>query len=474
MISLRVSVFRLRWALGVLLLNEITVNAQRFEAPAIDTNYYGNLSESVDFVWTYTTPDTSRTSIVCIVNLVNIVFKRAGATADIQVGFVGRATVIDDTTSSPYRIGFKLNNLAFSDASNYYCSMTYDGGGPIRSKVYRFQIYERPRTVNCLTNGLMLDNNGVKYFGLREGGVLNSTCYVYGNPVPTLKCRTYDNANNQQAELTEVTRNYTSYPLNELMRFFNVRRAVTKVKCVADGKQAGKLIIERVVRVDYLPSAPRDIKLVKSTPDSIRISWTPPLQHGISRITDYYMELFHPNCTTTMTNYTVLSANPILDYTFNRLFANLEYRIRVSAYNAIGRGEQSNEAKFKTVYFDSTQGKATDTSIGASTIALYTLIPLFLIIIAALLVWIMRWKKKATSIPMTSSNANQNMEGHYMDLELTRKTIESQLYATVANPGALTYEKVPEVKSHYMELNDNRAGNEKHPNSSKDFEVLQK
>ena len=40
------------------------------------------------------------------------------------------------------------------------------------------------------------------------------------------------------------------------------------------------------------------------------------------------------------------------------------------------------------------QGTATDTSIGASTIALYTLIPLFFIIIAALLVWILRLKKK--------------------------------------------------------------------------------
>ena len=118
-------------------------DAQQFVAPATDTDHFGNLSESVDFVWTYTTPDTSKTSIVCIVNLVNIVFKRAsaGAKAEIQGVFVGRATAIDDTTSPPYRIGFKLNNLAFSDASDYYCSLTYDGGAPIRSKRYRFKIY---------------------------------------------------------------------------------------------------------------------------------------------------------------------------------------------------------------------------------------------------------------------------------------------------------------------------------------------
>ena len=103
------------------------------------------------------------------------------------------------------------------------------------------------------------------------------------------------------------------------------------------------------------PSAPRYIKLVKSTPDSIRISWTPPEQPGISRITDYYMELFHPNNTVTTANYTVLSANPILDYTFTHLFANLEYRIFVSAYNAIGKSDPSSEAKFKTIYFDSSK-----------------------------------------------------------------------------------------------------------------------
>ena len=61
-----------------------------------------------------------------------------------------------------------------------------------------------------------------------------------------------------------------------------------------------------------------------------------------------------------------------------------------------------------------------------------------------------------------------------MDLELTRINSESQPYAAMANPGALAYEKNPEGKSHYMELIENPAGNKKHPNSSKDFEVLQK
>ena len=61
-----------------------------------------------------------------------------------------------------------------------------------------------------------------------------------------------------------------------------------------------------------------------------------------------------------------------------------------------------------------------------------------------------------------------------MDLELTRINSESQPYATITNPGALAYERIPESKTHYMELNQNQAGNEQHSNSSKDYEVLQK
>lgn len=107
---------------------------------------------------------------------------------------------------------------------------------------------------NCLADGLLRDTAGVDYFGLREDGVLNSTCYVYGNPVPTLVCKTYDTNNIEQASL-QPTRNlgksnFTSFPLNERMLFFNVKRLVTKVTCVADGGPTGKVSIERAVRVD--------------------------------------------------------------------------------------------------------------------------------------------------------------------------------------------------------------------------------
>ena len=116
-------------------------DAQRFLTPANHAAKYGNLSGSIDFVWTYSTPGVPRTAVHCEVRLTNVLYKRAGGSAAIQGRFVGRATAIDDTARSPYRIGFRLNNLAFSDASSYHCSMSYDGGPLIRSREYRFRIY---------------------------------------------------------------------------------------------------------------------------------------------------------------------------------------------------------------------------------------------------------------------------------------------------------------------------------------------
>jgi len=156
------------------------------------------------------------------------------------------------------------------------------------------------------------------------------------------------------------------------------------------------------------------------------------------------------------------------EFIINDLDNGVDYEVRIVVVDISGKEHMAQASGTAKI------GTAADTSIGASTIALYILIPFVLMIITALLLWIMRLKKKATSIPMTSSNANQTMQSHYMNLELTRINSESQPYATIANPGALAYEKIPESKSHYMELNQTPAGNEKHPNSSKDYEVLQK
>ena len=112
----------------------------------------------------------------------------------------------------------------------------------------------RPVFANCLTDGLLTDPSGVSHFALREDGALNSTCYVYGNPVPTLDCKTYDINNIEQASVRPIKNdgksNFTSFPVADRMLIYNVKRAVTKVKCVADGGPTGTLSIERVVRVD--------------------------------------------------------------------------------------------------------------------------------------------------------------------------------------------------------------------------------
>ena len=101
-----------------------------------------------------------------------------------------------------------------------------------------------------------------------------------------------------------------------------------------------------------LPSAPRDVKLVSSTPQSIRITWTAPLEPGRSVITDYLMELYHPNNTITTRNYTLLSPrNPQLGYTFTYLYASQTYGIQIAAYNAVGMGARSARKNYKTAYY---------------------------------------------------------------------------------------------------------------------------
>ena len=64
-----------------------------------------------------------------------------GARTVILGAFVGRATVIEDRKTSPYRIGFKLNNVTSSDANDYLCTMSYEEGPPHRSRVYRLIVY---------------------------------------------------------------------------------------------------------------------------------------------------------------------------------------------------------------------------------------------------------------------------------------------------------------------------------------------
>ena len=103
--------------------------------------------------------------------------------------------------------------------------------------------------VNCLVDGIFIPLSGSRYFYVRENGVLSSTCYVYGVPIPSLDCRTYDNAGTQLAALPPVRRNYTSSPVANRMVFRNIQRAVARVRCVIGGG-ATRQTVEKIVRVD--------------------------------------------------------------------------------------------------------------------------------------------------------------------------------------------------------------------------------
>ena len=104
-----------------------------------------------------------------------------------------------------------------------------------------------------------------------------------------------------------------------------------------------------------MPTTPRNITLVQSTPESIWIKWTAPPQTRSSLITKYLMELRHPNGTNTMKNYTIVPLDPILEYTFSNLLPNVGYGIRISAYNAYGKGQRSVLVEYQTVYIGSSK-----------------------------------------------------------------------------------------------------------------------
>ena len=118
-------------------------DAQGFFASRVITKHYGYISQSTDLVWKYTTPSIAKTNISCQVNGVKILSRRSevGAPTVILGAFVGRATVIEDRKTSPYRIGFKLKNITSSDANDYFCFMSYEDEPLNQSRVYRLIVY---------------------------------------------------------------------------------------------------------------------------------------------------------------------------------------------------------------------------------------------------------------------------------------------------------------------------------------------
>lgn len=131
-------------------------DAQNFVTPAGDEDKFGNRSLSTDFIWTYSTPDISKTVISCGIASRAVIFKKHSERATVQSTFVGRAEVIDDVTANPARIGFKLNNLDFPDQHEYTCFMMFDSNSPLYSNKFIFKIYGMYFYVNflCLIHSL--------------------------------------------------------------------------------------------------------------------------------------------------------------------------------------------------------------------------------------------------------------------------------------------------------------------------------
>ncbi|XP_065056067.1 uncharacterized protein LOC135684431 isoform X4 [Rhopilema esculentum] len=306
---------------------------------------FGNKSQSIEVTWTYDISSLESGSILCGFQSDYVVRKKGTAAASLVPKYQGRASAIDDPGQR--KIGFQLRNIDFGDAKDVLCTFLASDLTPTYSGIYKIKIYEVPEFRNCLTEGTT-STTGQTIFALQEGQTLNSTCYVYGNPIPKLTCGTYDDKNNQVGQNAEVTGNFTNLPISSRLRFFNVRRGVTKVRCVADGGPTGKKSMEVNVQVDHVATAPVEVRLIESTYTSIRIGWKKPASPGYSAITDYLFELYHPNNTETVRNMTVTGGNPTLEYTFLYLNRDQEYRIRISAYNAVGRGAYA-EQSYRTV-----------------------------------------------------------------------------------------------------------------------------
>ncbi|XP_065056074.1 uncharacterized protein LOC135684432 [Rhopilema esculentum] len=325
---------------------KLSVDGQSF-IPAAGTfvDKFGKKSQSIDITWTYNVSSLDGVSILCGFPSDFVIRKKGTDAASLVPKYHGRASAIDNVGQR--KIGFQLLNIGFGDAKDVFCILFTADPTIFYSGTYKLKICEVPEFRNCLIEGTT-STTGQTIFALQEGQTLNSTCYVYGNPIPKLTCGTYDDKNNQVGQNAEVTGNFTNLPISSRLRFFNVRRGVTKVKCVADGGPAGEISMEVKVQVDHVPTAPVEVRLIESTYTSIKIGWRKPASPGYSGISNYLMELFYPNRTETVRNMTVTDGSPLLEYTFLHLHHDQEYRIRISAYNAVGKGAYA-EGSYRTV-----------------------------------------------------------------------------------------------------------------------------
>ncbi len=99
-----------------------------------------------------------------------------------------------------------------------------------------------------------------------------------------------------------------------------------------------------------LPTAPLELRRLRSTSTSITVAWKAPAENGNRPINTYYLEIQNTGTfSRNGTNITTVGAFPKLEYTFNYLQPNVLYRVYVSAYNLVGKGvaaEQSYKAEY--------------------------------------------------------------------------------------------------------------------------------
>ena len=111
-------------------------------------------------------------------------------------------------------------------------------------------LLEPIKVIDCLTVGTT-NRKGI-VFELNEGATLSSTCLAFGNPPPYMQCSLVNNR--EQVVNGAITkreqRNFTA-SIRKRLRFHNVRRTASRVKCVLDGgPPARREVVQRNVIVD--------------------------------------------------------------------------------------------------------------------------------------------------------------------------------------------------------------------------------
>ena len=110
---------------------------------------------------------------------------------------------------------------------------------------------EPPRIVQCMLDGIA-DIVRRNYFALMEGETLSTTCIVYGDPKPFLRCYLLNEKGEvDNGQITSKEKRNFTHEIGKRLQFHNVRRSATKIECEIDGgSHAGKTMQWRHVVVD--------------------------------------------------------------------------------------------------------------------------------------------------------------------------------------------------------------------------------